>query len=152
MASINEDKRLTRINRWEMARYDGSEVEMTLTAAFDSAGHDRLAVTLGAKCRAIRGAIARPLMDYFIRVVFDVADAGERVMVTPNAVYIPPRILGVIMGVGVGALRGMMAARTAGTRLAARPLPVFSLEKLLASMGGAQGVPSMPTIEFSMTS
>lgn len=151
ISRISENSKLTTIHRWEIARYKGSKIETKLTAAFDMHG-DKINLRLGATYWAIRGIIARPLLRYVIDVEFNVDDADHQVMVTENAVYIPPELLGVMLSLGIGALRGMLALRTANTFLANYPLPVMSTAELLQNLQGASNDSrdKLPKMEFRM--
>lgn len=150
ITSISENNALSRIHRWEIARYNGARVETRLTAAFDTAGHDRVRLRLGANYIALRGIIARPLLEYVADFEFIVENASHSVMVTENAVYIPPKMLATMLSIGIGALRGMLAVRTRGTFLARHPLPMLSIGDLLQNLQGASASArnKLPRMEF----
>lgn len=151
ISRITENSKLSSIHRWEIARYKGSKVETKLTANFDMRD-GKVKLQLGAAYWAIRGIIARPLLRYFIDIDFEVADVEHRVMVTETAVYIPPELLGVMLSLGIGALRGMLAIRTANTFLADYPLPVMSTADLLQNLQGTTNDTrdKLPRMEFRM--
>ncbi|MCF0213364.1 MAG: hypothetical protein HUK13_02785, partial [Muribaculaceae bacterium] len=55
----------------------------------------------------------------------------HKAMVTETSVYLPPELLGTMMSVGIGALRGMVALKTVDTPLAAHPLPIYAVSDLI---------------------
>ena len=73
-------------------------------------------------------------------------------MVTPTAVYVPQKLLGLLLSVSVGALRGMVARCTSGTFLEKYPLPVFDISELLKNIRGAghDVRRSMPSLHFEL--
>lgn len=152
VVSIKENPRLTRLHRWEMARCKGAPVELDLSLSFDSGGGEGLIVlSLTVGYRALRGVIARPLLTYSADVTFDLGPHSG-MMVTPTAVYVPQKLLGLLLSVSVGALRGMVARCTSGTFLEKYPLPVFDISELLKNIKGAghDVRRSMPSLHFEL--
>lgn len=137
--SITELPRLSTIHRWEMMRHsDASPIESAVSVAFDDTPrNDSVALRIGVRYTAMRGAVMRPLLTYFIRVEFNVTDLTHRALVTDNAVYLATGLLPVMLSVSIGALRGMLAIRTAGTFLASHPLPMLSVSDLLRHLAPA---------------
>lgn len=155
VVAVAEDASRTSVHRWEIARYSGSPVVLTLTAAFDlpTEGRGDIMLTVVARYSASRSGLARPLISCAVKIVFKVADAPHCVMVTPDAVYLPPDLLGSMMGIGIGALRGMLALKSAGTFLSSHPLPVMSMGELISNMrGSGDGAGRFPMMEFRLSS
>lgn len=137
--SITELPRLSTIHRWEMMRHsEASPIESAISVAFDDNHRDdSVALRIGVRYTAMRGAVMRPLLTYFIRVEFAVNDISHHTLMTDNAVYLATGMLPVMLGVSIGALRGMLAIRTAGTFLASHPLPMLSVPDLLRHLAPA---------------
>lgn len=133
---IRELPRLNTLSRWEFLRYTGSQVRVTLSAQWhaSSPAHEITLMT-GARYTTARGLIDRTLIDYNIELTFATSGnddwlytGGER------GLSLPPRLATVMLSVGIGSLRGMMASRTAGSMLSRYPLPIINVSELVSRM------------------
>lgn len=131
--SIEELPKHSALHRWELLRHPADcPVECTVSVGFDSpTANDCVAMRLTVRYTSMRGGIMRPLLTYSIRVNYGIMDLKHRAMVTDNAVYLAQGLLPLMLSIGIGALRGMVALRTSGTALAGHPLPVLSIPTLL---------------------
>lgn len=138
LISIAELPRLSAIHRWELLRHPAdAPVESAVSVAFDPGDEtvpNRVALRLGVRYMSMRGPVMRPLLNYFIRLEFEIADLDHRALLTDTSVYLATGLLPLMLNIGVGALRGMLALRVAGTSLARHPLPILSMARLLESI------------------
>ncbi|MDE6489735.1 MAG: hypothetical protein K2L49_01080, partial [Muribaculaceae bacterium] len=107
-----------------------------------------ITLSIGTRYTTVRNMISRLLIDYNIELTF--ATSGD-----DNELYtgtigrspsLPPQLATVMLSVGIGSLRGMMASRTAGSMLARYPLPIINVSELVSriaygSMPAANSVP-----------
>ena len=133
--SIAENKSLTYINRWEIMRYTGTDIHVDLTAKFSMNRSSSIAtVELGAHYSALRLQVMRRLLDYTVRVKFEIFNLSGLVDIEYGDMLVPPGLLRMMLGVSLGALRGMIAVYTAHTFLANFPLPLYDLNEIINSM------------------
>lgn len=151
IVSVAENHEATVMHRWEMMRHNGSPVNIELSAKFKMQSHDRLALRLEVLYTATRSLIVRHLLKYVADVVFDIDHLGEIVSDDDGSILLPRELLVTAMSVGIGALRGMLALRTADTFLAHYPLPLFDLRQLVSNMAEAPAAArgELPSITIS---
>ena len=125
-------KERTALHHWELVRYNGGFVNVELSAGMSLGQNNHVAtLTLGAHYTTMRGQILRNLMDYTVKAHFEV---DGLVSVEDDAAMMPPGLLRMMLGVTIGAIRGMIAIRTAHTFLANFPLPLMDLDALMENM------------------
>ncbi len=140
MVKVEEVESLTRLYRWEIFRLTGSasEVKVGLKVHLETIPRfQKVKLRLCATYTRERGMVLRPLLDYVVDVEFEIdeyqrhfgADAGHG-----DAFDFPPSVLTMMLGVGVGAMRGMIALRTKGTPLADKPLPLINISSLVSRL------------------
>ena len=127
---LDENRELTHLYRWEMMRYDSTPVEVNLSTGFSyRAGQRLVRLTLEARYTTVRNQMNRRLLDYAITADFELtgpdAEAGR------EEIVVNEELVRLMISVGLGALRGMIALRTANTFLAHYPLPVYNVNKLM---------------------
>lgn len=134
---IREDRALSKIYRWELMLQRQSvnpEVDVELLVGFlNSTESDSVKVRLGALFTGMRGQIRRRLLDYYIEADFRVDTlefAGLNEASEFREVMLTSEALRLMLSITLGALRGMLALRTAGTLLADYPLPIYNLDEL----------------------
>lgn len=141
---IRELKARNVYHRWVSLRHTGLPVWVSISADFSANRSKNVCVmTLGAHYRTLRSQIMRDLLDYFIEVTFDVDDLGTLIDEADGEMLVPKGLLSLMLGIGIGALRGMLALRTSGTFLVHYPLPIISIADMIDSMDGANGLPSV---------
>lgn len=137
VCDIHEDRSLSKIYRWEMMLMHQSvkpEIDVDLLVSFVTPENsDVVRLRIGALFTGLRGQIRRRLMDYYIDADFKVdtleyadirkADEFQDIMFSSES-------LRLMLSITLGALRGMVALRTAGTLLADYPLPIYDLDVL----------------------
>lgn len=132
LIELRENKRLTRIHRWEFMRFNGSEVDVELSTDFNrDMAHRTITLRLGAHYSALRNQLRRRLLDYVIDVEFEIMRPDGLIVVEEDEITLTPNLLHLMFSIAMGALRGMIALRTANTFLAHFPLPVYNLYELI---------------------
>lgn len=116
-------------------RYEGGKVNVGLSARFDMSRESAIAtVVVGVHYTTLRSQVVRKLMDYTIKARFEVSELSGMVDIEYGDILIPPGLLHLMLSVSIGALRGMVALRTANTFLANFPLPLMDLSEVMAHM------------------
>lgn len=125
------------MHRWEILRYTGSTVDVELSTDFHLDQKRRtVTLQLGVHYSALRTQMIRRLLDYVIDVEFEVSSLDGVVHSEDNEVLITEDMLRLILGLGIGAIRGMVALRTADTFLIQYPLPIYDMNTLIANIVG----------------
>lgn len=147
---IAEDSGLTMLHRWEMMRYEGAPIHVELNAHIIRHGPDDLSLTLGARYLTVRALVRRELLSYVMTADFHIGGLNDIASFDDADALIPVDIMRMILNAGIGALRGMIALRTAGTVLESHPLPMFNLRELVSRITGSEksAAGKMPTIEL----
>lgn len=112
-------------------------VDVGLSARIErDASTDRLRLRLSAVYTYMREMVRRPLLEYAVEAEFEIPELDEYVAFSGDRsmIDIPPGVMTMMLGVAVGALRGMIAQRTAGTALEDRPLPLVNLSRLVSRL------------------
>lgn len=131
-----------RLHRWELLRFAQAREEamacVRVKARVTSDTEQGLLILhLSTAYTWDRGMLRRRLLDYEIEVRFEVDDfeghfgRGPR---HPEIVDMPPSVLRLMLSVGIGTLRGMLALYTRGTPLQRRPLPLIDVSLLLSRL------------------
>lgn len=130
LLQIREDRDRTHFYRWEMMRYCATPIEVNLSTGFSyRAGRHVVRLMLSARYTTIRAQMSHRLMDYTVIADFELlgpdseADADE--------IIVSADLVKMMLGVVIGAMRGMIALRTAHTFLSHYPLPIYNLETLM---------------------
>lgn len=122
----------SHLNRWELLRYSGEKLTLTLTSQFGVNAADRqVQLRIRARYSYVRGMVMRPLASVGCSVTVDI-DPFPAELAGANA-QLPPRLMTIMYSTAVGALRGMIAMRVAGTALSACPLPLVNISELVSN-------------------
>lgn len=137
---VREMRKLSKVNRWELMLYSaGTPIDLDISADFITVpGTPELRVRLGAHYTCLRAQIVRKMLDYVIEVSFDINEIGGRADITDGEMLIDPEVLSLMLSVGVGALRGMVALRTEGSVLEKHPVPVMRIRDLITRVSGSR--------------
>lgn len=132
----------TSISRWEIMRYSGGEISVTLKSKFAGKDADSNVVTLmlGVVYSYMKGMMLHRLLRYSIAVDFELSDAGA-FSIGDTGMDIPPRLMTLMYSSAIGAMRGMLALRTAGTFLKDYPLPLINISALVCEHMSGRKVP-----------
>lgn len=130
LLKIQEDHERTHFYRWEMMRYSSTPIDVNLSTSFSyRAGGHMVRLILSARYTTLRDQMSHRLMDY--SVISDFELLGPDAEADPDEIIITTDLIKMMLGVAIGAMRGMIALRTAHTFLAHYPLPVYDLETLM---------------------
>lgn len=122
----------SHVNRWELLRFNGENLAVTLTSRFgiDAETH-QVELRVYALYRYMRGMVTRPLLDVGCAVRVELNPFPIEFVVGDE--QLPPRLMTIMYGAAVGALRGMIAMRVTGTALSAYPLPLVNVSQLVSN-------------------
>ncbi len=136
IAGIRELPSLNSFSRLELMRHSGGDILVSLNSHIVPSPTDprRISLVLGVKYRRERGMIIRTLLHYHIEVTFEIDRPEEHIEVDGSSVAVTPRLMAVMYSIAVGAIRGMLAQRTAHTVLADYPLPVINVSDIVSRM------------------
>lgn len=138
LVSLRESKEKTKLYRWEFMRYEGGIVDVGLSTGFRiNRRHHTVTLILGAHYTTLRSQIVRRLLDYVVEAEFEVSDLGVVMDDEGGEVFLTTDMLGMMLSVGVGAMRGMIALRTSNTFLMHYPLPVYNIGTLVDNIVAA---------------
>ncbi len=135
---ISEIKELTsenKFHRWEILRYNGYPIKVSMSASvLPDINRNILALTMGVRYVSSRDYSEKELLRYNILVDFEIDNLEKQIQITEKAVKIPSHLLTLIISVGVGTLRGMLAQRTAGTVFDKYPLPLMNISEIVSAI------------------
>ena len=121
----------SHINRWEILRYRGEKLSITLTSRFIvHEPESQVELRVRALYHYMRGMVTRPLLDCGVSVTVDMSPFPSALA---DGAELPPRLMSILYGAGIGALRGVIALRTSGTSLSSFPLPLVNISELVSS-------------------
>ena len=140
LTKVQEVTSLTRLYRWEMLRMASasSQVKVGLKAKIDLLPKEGvIKLILTAYYTRARGMVRRPLLDFAVATEFEVDNFDRHLahaLDRDRMVDLPPSVLTLMLGVSIGALRGMIAQRTKGTPLESSPLPLINITSLVSRL------------------
>lgn len=131
LLELRESKSDSVLHRWEVVRYNGSpvDVELSTDVTYERATHT-VALHFGVHYTTLRSQIRRRLLDYAIEARFQLISDGA-LEIDDDEVVISTELLRLMLSIGIGALRGMISLRTAGTFLVHYPLPIYNMDRLI---------------------
>lgn len=77
---------------------------------------------------------SKDLLSYEIKSTFEIGEIDAVVRVKDYSVSVAPELLGILVGVSIGSLRGMLILRTVGSVFENYPLPIINVTELIASL------------------
>lgn len=132
LITLREIPERCRVHHWDMMRYGGTPVEVHLSTDFraNKEAH-MLTLTLGVHYSTLRSQISRPLMDYELEADFEILAAEEVAAIERGDLLVPTDLLALMLSIGIGAARGMIALRAGNTFLRHYPLPIYDIPTLI---------------------
>ena len=125
---IEEDS--THFYRWELMRYEATPVDVSLTSDFSyRAGRRLVSLRLTARYTTFRNQMNRRLLDYVVNSEFELL--GPDAEVSVEELVVDTELVRLMLGVALGAMRGMISLRTANTFLSHFPLPIYNINELM---------------------
>lgn len=133
LTKIAEVPDLSHISKRALRRFSGASAKVSLSARLIPAVEsNRLSLLLSAIFTDV-GVVERPvLMQETVLAEFDVTDIENHIDLNTESIRVPRHMLTLMLSVALGALRGMVALRTAGTPLASCPLPIMDITDIAA--------------------
>ena len=77
-----------------------------------------------------------------VLATFEVENLKEHVSISGSDAILGSRLMMIVLGVAIGSLRGIIAVRSAGTRLEKYPLPLVDLSMLMHRLNYDEDAPS----------
>lgn len=143
LAAVGELEGGTALNRRALRRLTKQPivVDMSVKAIPDL---KRSLITLVVSCsyRAVIGFIRERLMVCSAVATFEVADLAGHIERRGEEAVVGGSLMMTMLGIAVGALRGIVAVRTAGTPLHNRPLPIIDLSALMYRLHYGSSAPT----------
>lgn len=138
MIGLREVKSESRLYRWEIIHHDAEsapEVDVQLsTHFFTTPGSNIVTLRVGANYTILRSMIRRKLLDYVAEATFELTPGAGEYEADSEEMIVSTDVVRVMLSLTIGAIRGMIAVKTADTFLARHPLPVYNLDTLIDNM------------------
>lgn len=132
LLSVNENRQLTAISRWEIYRHPVKEpVDIDISVKFLPLSDTSIVLRLGILYTSTRALVRRPLIRYTVDATFEVSNLEHLMEVDESGILLPRQLSVTMLSIAIGAARGMLALRTRGTFLEAHPLPLYDLRRLV---------------------
>lgn len=146
LVSVGEVAGATAINRRiaRLAQGKPLQVDMNVRVVPDMS---RSMVSLVVSCSYIyTGVLVRErVLSCSATATFEIENLKDHVEHRGEDVIVGGRLMMMMLGVAVGALRGIVAVRTAGTPLEGRPLPILDLTALMYRLRYGSEAPKFRT-------
>ncbi|MBD5232922.1 MAG: hypothetical protein HDS65_01955 [Bacteroidales bacterium] len=132
LLSVREVQGATAINRRALRRLGRTPLSVDLNVRVVP-DVDRSMISLVVSCSyiAVVGLIRTRVLACTAVSTFEVEKLAEHVTVQGEEVVLGGKLMMTLLGIAVGALRGIISVRTADTPLRFRPLPVIDLTALM---------------------
>ncbi len=135
LVSVSEVPGATVINRCALRklRHETVSVDMNVRVIPDL---ERNMISLVVSCSYIApiGMVRQRLLVSSVITTFEVEDLATNIVMHGNEVVVAGRLMMTMLGIAVGALRGIVSVHTQGTALRHRPLPIIDLTALMARL------------------
>lgn len=138
LTGLTPVKELTRLYRWEVMRHHGDDVDVALSTDFEKdSSASTVTLRITARYTALRGQIRRRLLDYSVDATFKINRLDGLIDVADDELLVSLPLLRLMLGIAIGAIRGMIAVYVSGTILEKFPLPLYNLETLVENIVAA---------------
>lgn len=143
LLSVREVNGATAINRRALRRLGRTPVNVDLNVRVVP-DFERSMLSLVVSCSyiAVLGLIRTRVLATTSVTTFEVDDLAAHITVEGEEVVLGGKLMMTMLGIAVGALRGIIAVRTADTPLKYRPLPVIDLTALMCRMSLGNSISS----------
>ncbi len=151
IANVREVPSVCHISRWERMRYAGGEIAVTLASKFIPHPEiHTISLRLTTTYCHMRSMMRHTILRYCIEMDFELEPEGMPRFDNGKGIDLPPRLMMLMYGPAVGALRGMLAIRTANTFLQEYPLPLINISALVSAHVNGSQVPDgiVPLTDF----
>lgn len=138
LTGLSQVKDRTKLYRWEVMRHQSEDVDVALSTDFEKDSvNSTVTLRITVRYTALRGQIRRRLLDYSADATFAVSRIDGLVDVSDEELLVSIPLLRLMLGIAIGAIRGMIAVYVAGTVLEKFPLPLYNLETLVENIVAA---------------
>lgn len=132
LVSVNEVPDATVVNRSALRRMGNQtvNVDMNVRVVPDV---ERSLISLVVSCSYIAeiGYIRTRILVSSVIATFEIENLRDHIIMQNGEVVVAGQLMMTMLGIAVGALRGVVAVRTAGTKLRNAPLPIIDLTALM---------------------
>lgn len=132
LVSVSEVPESTVLNRSALRRmgHEPINVDMNVRVVPDL---ERGMISLVVSCSyiALLSMVRQRVLTSSVVATFEVGDLKSHIIQRGQEVVVAAKLMETMLGIAVGALRGVVAVRTAGTPLRHRPLPIINLTALM---------------------
>lgn len=152
IAKVRELAAANSLSRWEMLRYAENGISVSLKSRFiPMPEKGQVALIMGTCYHATRKMLRHQLLCYNIEVVFDIDPFPDNLEEDADfGIMLHPRLMTLMYGAAVGALRGMLALRVENTFLKNYPLPLINISALVSERlyGSKEKAGTIPLVDF----
>lgn len=147
LSELHEVASLLSLDRRTIRRYDGSRIDVGLNVRMESdVKNSTVTMVVGVVYNTTRHIMRERLLQYTVAAEFEIDRLSEHIETDGVDAVVTPPLMTLMLGVTIGSLRGMLALRTASTKLADYPLPIFNISEIISRLAygddrGSAGVP-----------
>ena len=135
LVSVSEVPGATVINRSALRRLGRETVSVDMNVrVVPDLGRDMISLVVSCSYIAPIGMVRQRLLVSSVIATFEVEDLKDNIVMRGNGVVVAGRLMMTMLGIAVGALRGIVSVHTQGTPLRHRPLPIIDLTALMARL------------------
>ena len=135
--NIHELEYRYRATPRKMMKYKGEPVHVNLSVSVYPDLHENLLeLVTGVQYVVLEDGFPEELLTYKIALLYWVCNLSQYVQAQHQKVSVSSELLSIMLGVGVGSLRGMLTLRTDKTVFSHFPLPIINISHVIATMKG----------------
>jgi len=135
LVSVSEVPRATVINRSALRRLGHQTVSVDMNVrVIPDIPRNMISLVVSCSYIATIGFVRQRLLVSSVITTFEIDDLQANIVTHGNEVVVAGRLMMTMLGIAVGALRGIVAVHTQGTALRHRPLPIIDLTALMARL------------------
>lgn len=132
LISVSELQGATAINRRALRRLGGRTVSVDMNVrAIPDLNHSMVTLVVTCSYIAVIGLLRTRLLTCSAVTTFEVENLRKHIETQGEDVVLGGKLMTLMLGIAVGALRGIVAYRTADTPLRNTPLPILDLNALM---------------------
>lgn len=132
LVSVREIEGATAINRRALRRLGRTPVNVDMNVrVVPDVDHSLVSLVVSCSYVAVLGYIRTRVLSCSVVATFEIQELKEHVTLQGEEVIVGGNLMMTMLGIAVGALRGVVAVRTADTPLRFRPLPIIDLTALM---------------------
>lgn len=145
LSELHEVASLSSLDRRAIRRYGGSRIDVGLNVRMESdVKNSTVTMVVGVAYNTTRHIMRERLLQYTVAAEFEVDSLSEHLQADGVEAIVSAQLMRLMLSVTIGSLRGMLALRTASTKLAAYPMPIFDLTEIISRMSYDDGSVKSP--------